>query len=439
MAKFNVGDIVKGNEKSDGFYALTNQDMTRAEVVDVYKDYIDLKVLEHRNSNIVGKTYYTLNPDMFDLVDEIKNIFKVGDLITGTKESDRVYMWTDSEMKVGKVIKVINDDEIEVQVLNHEIHQVIGRTYEVESKYFKLIDAETSTKFGTDTEFEIGDIIKGTPISDVRYIYTTSRMTKAKVIGKYGKKIRIEVLEHEDPEEVGQTYTVYPEYFALVEDEKTEESSVDSSTEVGFSVGDIVTGLPESDEEYGWTTTRMNRGKVVEVLPSGLISVEILEHTGDTQSFPVGMEYVVDPEFFTLVQKTSKFNEGDKVKIISNGSQGVFHFHPVGSVGTIIEHSGEISTTEAYYVYVEGLGYQTIAVEDLELVVESDVTEDDAIDSHESKIKDLEAELRDAKAKIAELESENYAVEVEAEGQTFRFGTYDDFTKFMKDIIALQK
>lgn len=64
--------------------------------------------------------------------------FKVGDIITGTKESDDRYRWTTSH---GKYIveHVYNEESIRVRVVEHERQSCIGNSWKVLSSYFKLV------------------------------------------------------------------------------------------------------------------------------------------------------------------------------------------------------------------------------------------------------------------------------------------------------------
>ena len=66
--KFNVGDIVKGNEMSDGRYSFTNSYCT-GEVIEVYEDgTFLLKVISHeRYEDQVGEEY-PVDDYCFDLV-----------------------------------------------------------------------------------------------------------------------------------------------------------------------------------------------------------------------------------------------------------------------------------------------------------------------------------------------------------------------------------
>ena len=68
-------------------------------------------------------------------------MFRVGDLIRGTKEADQCYYKTNSEMIVGKVLAV--DEElktINVEILCHKDACCKGETYDVKMKYFELIE-----------------------------------------------------------------------------------------------------------------------------------------------------------------------------------------------------------------------------------------------------------------------------------------------------------
>lgn len=52
--KFKVGDIIKG--KKDNGYGFTEERMTKAEVIDVFGDNMNIKILEHENKEHVGST-----------------------------------------------------------------------------------------------------------------------------------------------------------------------------------------------------------------------------------------------------------------------------------------------------------------------------------------------------------------------------------------------
>lgn len=68
--KFNVGDIIKGGQKSGYYYCVTNEHMTKAVVTKVYEDKTDdikIKVLEHNNKKYIGERHQVCSA-YFDLV-----------------------------------------------------------------------------------------------------------------------------------------------------------------------------------------------------------------------------------------------------------------------------------------------------------------------------------------------------------------------------------
>lgn len=66
--------------------------------------------------------------------------FKVGDIVKGNLESDKVYYITNSDMTRGKII-CVTGDIITIEVLNHKtLPDKAGKEYDVESKYFDLVE-----------------------------------------------------------------------------------------------------------------------------------------------------------------------------------------------------------------------------------------------------------------------------------------------------------
>lgn len=68
--KFNVGDIIKGGQGSGCYYGITDERMTKAEVVNVYEgasDDIKIKVLEHNDKQFIGHKFL-VRSRYFDLV-----------------------------------------------------------------------------------------------------------------------------------------------------------------------------------------------------------------------------------------------------------------------------------------------------------------------------------------------------------------------------------
>ena len=108
--KFKVGDIVKGNSKSDKKYNITNSNMTRGKVTRVSNDgdTITIEVLEHKNMTFSDGEEYGVKSMCFDLVEEAtklyngKIVFTKGDR---TFKTGHIYEVKDGRirMKYGQV------------------------------------------------------------------------------------------------------------------------------------------------------------------------------------------------------------------------------------------------------------------------------------------------------------------------------------------------
>ena len=75
--KFKVGDIVKGNSKSDEKYVVTNSNMTIGKVTHVSNDgdTITIEVLEHKNMTFSDGEEYGVESKYFDLVEEAPKLY----------------------------------------------------------------------------------------------------------------------------------------------------------------------------------------------------------------------------------------------------------------------------------------------------------------------------------------------------------------------------
>ena len=75
--KFKVGDIVKGNSKSDKKYNITNSNMTMGKVTRVSNDgdTITIEVLEHKNMKFEAGTECGVESKYFDLVEEATKLY----------------------------------------------------------------------------------------------------------------------------------------------------------------------------------------------------------------------------------------------------------------------------------------------------------------------------------------------------------------------------
>jgi hypothetical protein len=202
-------------------------------------------------------------------------VFLKGDIIRGKKGSP--YTITNEEMVKAEVIDVNPNGTIDIKVLKHKWKHWDGEEfYCLEPEYFEHVPM-----------LKVGDIVTGNELSDRLYLFTTSKMTKARVLRVENGRIDLEVLKHEE-----DSYAEGRKFTNLQESAFTKLNK--------FSVGDIITGTDESDDEYGITTSEMTKGEVVEVLDEDRIRVKILEH--ETSPYAIGDTYPVEAKYFKLVE-----------------------------------------------------------------------------------------------------------------------------------------
>ena len=69
--RFQVGDVVRGTQKGDEVYSITNSNMIKGAVIGVRVrdgiEYFDIKVKAHAIQSFVGRCYYHLCSDCFEL------------------------------------------------------------------------------------------------------------------------------------------------------------------------------------------------------------------------------------------------------------------------------------------------------------------------------------------------------------------------------------
>lgn len=80
----------------------------------------------------------------------MKNKFKVGDIVRGTKESDKVYIITNSNMTKGEVVRVCDDRKIRIKIIEHKYDMFVGSTVEVAPRFFEKVKPETIVIYRKD-------------------------------------------------------------------------------------------------------------------------------------------------------------------------------------------------------------------------------------------------------------------------------------------------
>lgn len=219
ITEINVGDYIKGTERANPHYGITDENMLLAEVLEKEGDNILIKVLKHKDTSYEG-VKYNVDSNCFDKVDKSEfeaalPKFKVGDYIKGTKEATRNYFVTSEKMTLGQVVRLIYDDpHIEVKILEHEDLSEIGRSYVVSPEFFVKA-------------LRVGDLLKATEEADIEYGVTNRSMKLGEVTRVYEDDeeteegfdeddIRIKVLDHTVNCEIGQSYDVESKYFEVV-------------------------------------------------------------------------------------------------------------------------------------------------------------------------------------------------------------------------------
>ena len=80
----------------------------------------------------------------------MKNKFKVGDIVRGTKESDGVYNITNSNMTKGEVVRVRDDGKIDIKIIENKNGAFVGSTFEVVPRFFEKVKPKTIVIYRKD-------------------------------------------------------------------------------------------------------------------------------------------------------------------------------------------------------------------------------------------------------------------------------------------------
>lgn len=91
--------------------------------------------------------------------------FKVGDIVRGKEKSSSRYGITNEDMYRGRIVKVADDDYIDIEILEHKDKEFIGKKYiYLNPEYFKLLREYTyedlkKSPIGTKITFENGEVL----------------------------------------------------------------------------------------------------------------------------------------------------------------------------------------------------------------------------------------------------------------------------------------
>lgn len=197
--KFKVGDIIKGTK--DGRYAVTNEDMYAARVIELYKSgNIRIRILDHLVRDNVGDTYI-VNPKHFVYKDnDSKDNFKDNNTYKNNLVTNRIVKIIEAPYGargVNETYGILIDAKTADKIFEEETfcHQGLGKN----SDYFfipfnsKFYDTQhySSEIWGLGKNFEeivFKDITTGT-IYNIDSIH--KKMTIEEIEKELGYKIEL--------------------------------------------------------------------------------------------------------------------------------------------------------------------------------------------------------------------------------------------------------
>ncbi len=157
-----VGDLVKFNESDDDnitvgkYYEITaiDDDGDAVFIDDGGSDNWALKALSDEGE---FEFFEKAAPDPK---------FEVGDYIVALSAADEEYFYTNTNMKLRKVVEICDDGDIKIEVVRHENDSYEGQTFEVDPRLFRKaykeeVDNAIVTKLvRKPNEFKKGDIVR---------------------------------------------------------------------------------------------------------------------------------------------------------------------------------------------------------------------------------------------------------------------------------------
>lgn len=259
----------------------------------------------------------------------------------------------------------LNDDALETFRKVSEIKvsaDLVERLVELERRIEALegcAGAKEEPKAENAPKFKVGDYVKLSIECGKRPKYGWGGVKNGD-IGKvveveYDGTVRVDFPNQED-------WHADPSELVLVTDEEVAQAKAE------FKVGDYVVALPEADEEYMVTNTKMKLGKVVYIYQDGEIRIKIIAHENVKE---INKEYDVNPKHFRkatdeearwakIGRNPGEFKKGDIVRVLKD--------NPYGSE----KRKGDIGEITDYYnnkSFCVGTGAGWMSYEDVELIV----------------------------------------------------------------------
>lgn len=137
--ELRVGMVVKANYESNDTYLVTTESSNCVGFVKEMcsNGQFELEVLSHKDTRIIG-TEYTVGAKCFDEAELELEHLKVGMKVKANKRSNGIYCWTKEELGCVGVVREIRRTEFVIEITDHQQSGEIGRTYDVEPRYFDI-------------------------------------------------------------------------------------------------------------------------------------------------------------------------------------------------------------------------------------------------------------------------------------------------------------
>lgn len=208
---------------------------------------------------------------------KVMNKFKVGDMVKGTERGNN-YVYTDKDMTKGKVTKVLDCNEVEVEILEHSsCKRKIGQKYNILSEKFDLITPSKKSihiTFDGDTTHAVvkedGKVVKREKVGLCRGdVYDEATGVREVIDKLYGKKVVEDIKPKFVKAKVGDTIKIVKALPSHMPDVKNGDTFKITKV-TGTYVGNGENSFGDDREEYiiipSISNTSLNVGDKVKLL-----------------------------------------------------------------------------------------------------------------------------------------------------------------------------
>ena len=244
-----VGDKVRALSDSE-FRDIKEGEIGAVEGIHAGKNGFD----EFKIEVSTAKTYCYFRPQDLEKVGECDTPnFEAGDYVVALPTADERYLYTNSEMHLGKVEEKVGDS-IRIRIVAHDRAGFVdAELFYVDSEHFRKATDEEVAKFKNEYIPKEGDIVVITS-------NTNGSINKVGDIGRVGERIGSEGVQVHVPGKpnglFGGNYTRFDEMRPATEEEKKQYEQAEKFAKLGrkpgeFKKGDIVRYIRNGDKEKG--------------------------------------------------------------------------------------------------------------------------------------------------------------------------------------------